>query len=108
MTYNTTWDVSFCEFSVEPDNKQKVTTLHWECVVTDDVSEEFARAYGTVHTADQNRVYTQAALEAVPKATFIQWIHQALTEEEVTETEARLTAELDAKVTPTQGGFVPE
>lgn len=108
MTYSTTWDVSFCEFNVEPDNKQKVTSLHWECVVADDVSEELVRAYGTVSAADQNRVYTQAALQAVPKATFIQWIHQALGEEEVTAIEAGTTAALDSRLTPTQGGFVPE
>ena len=82
----------------------KVTTLHYRASLTDGTFT--ATSYGTT-ADDQNRVYTKAALEAVPESVVIGWIQQALGAEAVAEIEAQLAANLAELQNPTTGTVTP-
>jgi hypothetical protein len=70
MSIQLTWKTGYCEYQNNEQPNVKVTTLHWEVTGFDDAVAESAtgRVYGTVNAADQNRVYTLQALQAVPES----------------------------------------
>jgi hypothetical protein len=86
---------------VEQTNGQvKVSTLHWRVSLTDgDLSSS---SYGTT-PPDQPRVYTLAALEAVPESVVVKWILDALGPEEVARIEKGLADDIVEQKTPTSG-----
>ena len=108
MTYDITWDVGYVEFDTDEQGKRHVNQLHFTCKCVDSATGELSSVYGTTDGSDVTRVYTQQALAAIPKTTFINWVHQALGQEEVDRVEAQVTAELDEALNPTPRGFVPE
>ena len=87
----------------------KVSTLHWRCEAWDDTEAPYPRssAIGTVSAADQNRKYPLPALIAVPEATFVKWVHQAMGDEEKSRIESSLDDQYREMVNPTHGGFTP-
>ena len=110
------WKCGWCEYDMAPEGvpagQVKVTTLHWDATQAEpnaDPEEDdySARQYGTVSTADQNRVYTLPALQNVPNHVMVGWVQDALGEEEVDRIEAALQANIDLQVTPTSGGLTP-
>ena len=82
----------------------KVTTLHYRATLTD--GPLTASSYGTTPD-DQDRVYTMAALEAVPESVVIGWIQQALGAEEVARIEQQLADDIVEQKTPTSGTVNP-
>ena len=89
----------------EQPGQVKVTILHWRCTLT--VEDLTASSYGTTPD-DGNRVYTLAALEAVPESVVIGWIHQALGQEEVDRIEQALVDNIEAQANPTSGTVSPK
>jgi hypothetical protein len=88
----------------EQPGQVKVTTLHWRARL--EVDGFSASSYGATPD-DQNRVYTKAALEAVPESVVIGWIHQALGDEEVARIEQALLDDIAQQKTPTSGTVTP-
>lgn len=86
-------------------SQAKVTTLHWAATLEDQGFT--AHAYGAT-ADDQNRVYTKPALESVPEATVVEWIHQALGAEEVQAVENRLADSIADQANPTSGTVNPQ
>ena len=102
------WKCGYCEYDIDPEGapgQVKVTTLHWRASLTD--QGETASSYGTVSTADQNRVYTLPALQAVPESVMVGWVQDAMEDPTYEEVEASLQAQIDLLVTPTTGGLTP-
>ena len=85
-----------------PAPQVKVTTLYWEANLED--GGFMSRAYGSIGD-EENRVYTLAALEAVPESVVIGWIKQALGDEKVVLIEAGLAADIEEQQTPTSGSI---
>lgn len=98
------WKVKRCLYSNEPNNKVKVSNLHWTATLVD--GEFSASRYGSVGD-DQNRVYTKAALKNVPDHVMVKWVQQALGQDEVDRIEAALLADIAEQRNPTHGSFVP-
>ena len=108
------WKCGYCEYDIEdpaqPAGQVKVTTLHWRCIGSDDESGNTASNIGTINAADQNRVYTLAALQAVPESVMVGWVQQALDsgDQTVADIEANVTAQVELLNTPVSGGLTPE
>ena len=88
----------------ESPGQVKVTTLHWRCTEAD--AEFTASSYGTTPD-DGSRVYTKPALESVPESVVIDWIHQALGDEEVARIEQALLDDIEQQKNPTSGTVAP-
>jgi len=100
------WKTGYCEYDVvENTNNVKVSALHWACSKQD--AEFSGSSYGSVSAADQNRVYTLAALSNVPEHVMTGWVQQALGEEEVQRIEDAIDAQIVEAKTPTSGGLTP-
>ena len=116
MTMQYEWKCGHVEWASEPvanhgngAGQVKVTTLHWNCVAWDDAHDlgQTVNSIGTVSAADQNRKYPLPALQAVPEATFIKWVHQAMGDDEKNRIEADLATRHQELINPTHGGFTP-
>lgn len=97
------WKVQRCDYSNEPNNKVKVTSLYWTVDLVD--GDFTAHRYGSAGE-DQKRVYTMAALSAVPASVMVKWVKQALGDE-VDLIEAAMLADIEEQRNPTRGSFVP-
>ena len=111
-TLQYTWTTGYVEYDKVSGGvgQTKVTTLHWSCEAKDasgDAPYHVARSIGTVDVSDQNRKYPLAALQAVPDATFIKWVHQAMGDDEKNRIEADLATQYQEIRYPTHGGFTP-
>jgi hypothetical protein len=82
-----------------------VTSLHWQALLVE--GEYTARAYGAAPDTG-NRVYTKAALEAVPANIVVNWIHDALGADEVAALEQRLADDISQQQNPTSGSTTPK
>lgn len=100
-----TWKTGHCKYENEGSKKVKVSSLHWTCTGVD--GEFFGSSYGSISAVDQNRVYTLAALQAVPGSVMTGWIKQALGDEDVQRIEDGVAAQIAEKQVPTKGGFAP-
>lgn len=101
------WITGYCEYdsNEQPAGNVKVTDLHWTCTASD--SGESVSLVGSVNAAQQDRVYTLASLQNVPQHVMTNWVHQAMGAEDVAAVEANAAAQLEEKLNPTSGGFVP-
>ena len=95
------WKTKFCDYDLVVD-KAHVTTLSWTC--TRQEGEISGSLYGTVSAADQNRVYTLAALQVVPESVMTGWVKAAL---DVQEIEDAIDAQIAEAQVPTSGRIVP-
>ena len=107
------WKTGYCEYLFEDPSNQngnvKVTTLHWNCTVSDPDIPGIPGVtnIGTVSAADQNRVYTLASLQNVPENVMTGWVQQALGDEEVQNIEDNLLAQWNDAIQPSGGGIAP-
>jgi hypothetical protein len=107
------WKTGYCEYLFEDPADQngnvKVTTLHWNCSASDPDNSGIPPVtnIGTVNAADQNRVYTLAALQNVPESVMTGWVKQALGDEEVASIEEGLERQYNEAAQPSGGGITP-
>ncbi len=99
MTVN--WKVNTIEAATDPVGW--VVTLHYDAVLTD--GETSARNYGTVSMPTQDDTVEMTDLvgmgEEAAKEHCVHWVKEQLGEEQVTEIEAGLAAQVEALKNPT-------
>lgn len=107
-----TWFCSYCEYLFDdpskPAGQVRVTTLHWQCRGYDTDTTNFGQSIGTEDVSDQSRQYTLAALQSVPSSVMVNWVHQAMGQEQVDEIEVNVKAQVEAMNLPPGGGLTPE
>ncbi len=100
-----TWITTYMEWSNKDQQPGKVvaTVAHWNVSRTDGGFS--GKVIGSVNLSDQNRVYTQAALENVPANVIQMWVDAAIGAEDMQIAEDAVDAIIAEQATPTTGGF---
>ena len=100
-----TWSVVQMEYALAQDGKTNVVNnVHWQCIVAE--NEHFARAYGTVGVpTDDLSNFTEFA--NLTEAEVVGWVKAALGDEQVSNIETALAANVAEIITPTKGQGLP-
>ena len=101
-----TWSIGQLDYTVSLDSKTNVVTnIHWDC--TDkDADDNHGRTYGSqgIPTDDLSDFI---AYDDITEATAIAWLKDALGEDEVSDQEAAVAAQIALLKTPVDGSGKP-
>ena len=104
---NFIWAVTYCEYLYKDGGSNALlTTLHWQCTGTDDVTENFARNIGTEDVTGEDVKEPSATVDQTAQQTLLDLLFDSLGPEK-TVIEQNVKNQVDALNNPPGGGFVP-